>query len=147
MSKKKEMFYVINDYPQVDDYPGCCGIDIINGFDVDKINGEDKEDVDEGIFTESSLHQVLYRHILKKRIRRNVQIALVSKYKELNGGLREQIPGFIDFLVKEKKWKVLDKFVNPNHGNQVTVLSKTFAKKKEKQEPQGNYYGYGLYNW
>jgi len=146
MSKKKEAFYAITEYPQVDDYPGCCGIDIINGFEVDHMHGEDEENVDEGILSESSMHKALYKHILDNRSRRNVQVALVSKYKEPDSRGTEQIPGFIDFLVKEKKWKVLDKFVNPNHGNQVTVLSKTFAKNKEPKS-QGNYVGYGLYNW
>ena len=119
---EKYSFYEGDIYQE--DFPGCCGVDVLTGFDV----YPDTYGVELG----PKLYNKIYKVMCAKREMRYVQVSLVSKYKT---GKKEQIPGFIDWLIKEKKWVKNAKFINPNHGNEVTVLGKVFPRIKQKKTP------------
>jgi hypothetical protein len=120
---EKEEFY-FEPHPEVHEYPGCCGIEVVTYFDLTKWHKSNWGAVEPKL-TLKEWHEKAYKRILKQRNCKHVQLSLVKSYK-LHPD-KEQVPGFISFL-KKKKWKTIAEFVNPNHGNTVIVLGKTFAK-------------------
>ena len=133
----KENLYIPPDEVTVQEYPGCCGAEIAEGFYCTPHNDGYAE---KGIPIEQ-WHKKALKRIDDQRTARHVQLSIVTKYKEkqphLNGG-KEQVPGFKDFLLG-KGWYVIDEFVNPNHGNTVCILGKTYLRKKKRK--------FWSYNW
>ena len=106
----------------LDEYPWCCGIEVVTSVEEDSWEG-----------TLTTLNKAV-NHLCKKiniaRRKTCLQMSIVTKYQ---GTKKGQLPdGFIDEMVRNK-WKVLDVFKNSNTGNEVTVLSKVFPKKRAKK--------------
>jgi len=126
----------------LDEYAGCCGIQIAGGFDVYENDGWHGE-------KGKTLEQVYngwLKQIGSERDCRHIQLSFVTKYANaerlgLFDSKEGQCPGFKDFLLK-KKWKVVDEFVNPNHGNTVCVMAKTYPKKRASKKPATGLFNY-----
>lgn len=118
----------------VNGFPGCCGIGVLCNFEIDS-EGDyryDKAQATPKEFEKWYKSDVRYA----RGEYRHLMVTLVSSYK---GSKTEQIPGFIEWLEKEKGWEKSSVFVNPNHGNEVTVLQKTFPKLLRKSAYHRNY--------
>ena len=134
----KEKLYSSPNEITVQEYPGCCGAQIAEGFYCYPF--EDYGYGDKGIPIDQ-WHKKALKQIENKRTARHVQLSIVTKYKDkmdYTGDSPEQVPGFKDFLIG-KGWYVIDEFVNPRHENKVCVLGKTYLRMK-KPKPR-------TYNW
>lgn len=133
---------------QIEEMPGCCGIGVVCCFDEEEAFrwtnwGERKHPVPGKYETPEEQAEACYKSILNKTWGKGaipddwadgteystLQISLVSKYR--NDG-PPQFPA-LQTLLKRKQWRTLS-FINPNHGNQVTLFTKHFPRRKELYE-------------
>lgn len=126
-------------YPQIsfyiEEYPNCCGIDVIvNVDDYEEFTDDEEWPMSNGEFPSlAACHRDFYKRLLAQRSRTFMQMAVVSKYlgRRLDGpNYTGQNTPLLNFLIKDKKWNVLSVFKNSNTGNEVTVIGKTFPKKR-----------------
>lgn len=127
----------------IDQFPGCCGIGVAYSFrEQDAVDyrgwGYKGVEVKPKYSTEQEQAEAAYDDIINDLFMENQYttgyITLVSKYRDEgprsdpeymkngDGTLKRQFPALQDLLVA-KGWEVNHKFVNPNHGNEVTVFS------------------------
>lgn len=129
----------------VDQLPGCCGIGVVANFEEEEefryYWGNHKEQSEAPWATLEEQAEDCYKRILEKTWGETtdgdeystLMITLVSKYKDTKKG--PQLPA-LAALLKKKRWKVAEKFINPNHGNEVTLFVKHFGNRKVLQEDQ-----------
>jgi len=136
-TKKSEQRY----YPEIDfdiqGYPGCCGIDVVCSIDEDYDDCYSNEKDSYFRFkTQKEQRVAFYKKLQQDRTRSFLQMSLVSKWnwakKRKDGTYDGQNNPLLNFLINEKKWKVLQVFKNSNTGNEVTVIGKTFPPKKQQ---------------
>lgn len=137
MKSKEQLYYYMNDIV-VDEYPGCCGIEVVHGFYLDKKTEYDTNWQGPGV-TLDKVYKRTLKQISSLRSCRHIQLSFVTKYKNDRDFPDGQLPGFKELLLKNK-WMLVDEFVNPNHGNTVAVFSKTFPKKKQPKSNRINYW-------
>lgn len=127
----------------VDQLPGCCGIGVAYSFAeqpaIDYQHwGYKGVAVAPKYSTEREQAEAAYEEIINTLFMDNQYttgyITLVSKYRDEgprsdpeymkngDGTLKRQFPALQDLLVK-KGWDVNHQFINPNHGNEITVFS------------------------
>lgn len=124
MKSKEQKYYYMNDIA-LHEYPGCCGIEVAEGFYLAEVNQNQVYWSPGPAGTLQQVYRRALRTISEQRTCRHIQLTIVTKYKKSG---KEQCPGFKDFLMKNN-WVMLEEFVNPNHGNTVAVFGKTFAKR------------------
>lgn len=126
----KQRYYKFNG--AIEEYPGCCGIDVYAGLDLDENNYR-------GGYTKEQVFKDLLKQIGRKRGCRHVQLSFVTEYSKQNYNWRAggQAPGLKEFLL-EHKWKVVDEFLAPRHGNTVCVMSKLYPAKRIKKSVLNN---------
>jgi hypothetical protein len=90
--------------PYLNEFPGCCGISVIEGF----------EDID---YTEEELKHNLQEH--RDEYRGLILVALADY----------QIKDFGPFMTKNK-FKPLMKFRNPRHNSMITLYAKKTPRKR-----------------
>jgi hypothetical protein len=148
MEKKMSKLYSLEEHAfNIDQYPYCCGIDVACGFTIksfDPVKEAAAKKADEdlrarhragqywwGNYTPANpktlpqIHKWYVDQIKKSRAAQIVQAALISKYKVPIDGRTEQVPGLIEYLVK-KQWVIQQVFINPAHGNEITIVQKKF---------------------
>ena len=128
----------------IESYPGCCGISVVESIDDDyEDNYASEKDSYYPFESKEKQHVDFYKQLLDQRHRSFLQMSLVSRYsgakKKKDGTYAGQNNPLLKFLINEKKWKVLQVFKNSNTNNEVTVIGKTFPPKK-KREPSVAYY-------
>jgi hypothetical protein len=127
---------------EIDGFPAFCGAEVICHPEED---GDPHWGADEKVFkTRKGQLDDFYKRIGKSRETRQLVISLVTAYApgQYNGGKTEQFKELREFLQNEKKWKVYEHFVNPNHGNKVIMMGKVFPAKKEVKLPPGIFVRY-----
>lgn len=149
MTKNSEGFHEVNFY--VDQMPGCCGIGVVFNFEEDSGHEWDwrsSRQVNKKPEYKTKKEQVdaLYKNILGDTGNPSgdyfttLMITLVSSYAK-DGS--HQFKELEDKLLEEG-WTINQVFINPNHGNEVTVYSKYFPERdmhpKELAELNGDYY-------
>jgi hypothetical protein len=128
--KNEQMYYDTSDELYFSEYPGCCGIEVVTGFYVDKSSDKLNSFRQTTPCSLNELHKKFLDRISKGRTRRHIQLSVVTKYKQKDSGIDgQQVPGFKDFLLRNG-WFIIDEFINPNHGNKVCVMGKTFRNSK-----------------
>jgi hypothetical protein len=132
----------------ITEMPGCCGIGVANGFSADAgagrwvyRGGRDRFIPQKGKFDtpEEQARNCLDRILKHSWDKDNsysvsdgnyscVYVNLISNYSEREDQpdeKRMQFPALQDLLIAEG-WVINNVFINPNHGNEITVFSKYF---------------------
>lgn len=142
-TKNKEYFAPVDFY--IEGYPACCGIEIVCNLELPT------DAYPDDYYRFPTLDKAVdhfCKEVNKQRRKSCLQITIVTKYNGHRKGAPDsaQMPdGFVEALV-ERKWKIDQVFKNSNTGNEVTVLSKVFPKKRAPKTtnlfaPAGNRYG------
>jgi hypothetical protein len=125
---------------QVEELPGCCGVGIVYYFEekrgaynwqsgrYSRVTGKHA--------TLEAQAEACYKEILERTWQEGtfgnnysyLQIALVSNYVNGDKVGSAQLPELQEKLL-EKGWTINMVFINPNHGNEVTVYSKYFPER------------------
>jgi hypothetical protein len=130
----------------VDQMPGCCGIGVV--FEFQESGGWDYTGwrKAKSIFiTKEEQAEELYKRILeetwgsKARYGENnsysqLMISLVSNYAD-NRDNKHQFPELEELLLKEG-WTIYSVFINPNHGNEVTLYGKYFPERNKHPDDE-----------
>lgn len=119
----------------IDEFPYCCGIGVPCGFREDEggYSWEKGKYVSaRNIYeTEEEQAEALYKEMIEHNEQVSqysyLTIALVSNYKNKGAEDQGQLPKFQDILIRED-WTINQVFINPNHGNELTVFSKYFPE-------------------
>ena len=143
-----EKLYQLREHSfQMDQYPNCCGIDVATGFYVDETTEEEykkqlaefnkeyknasnwwRPDPPAKPLKLAAVHKWYEKKIRDRRAAARVQLALITKYKSTG---KEQVPGLSEYLQK-KGYEVQQVFINPAHGNEITILQKTWKNRNLK---------------
>lgn len=149
-NKKEELFYPMENIFK-EDYPSCCGIEVFTGISASgwepfpkpkqyrwetdeqfrrrSLEWEEIED-DDGL-TKEELFKSFLKKVDDRREARHVQLCFVKRHTGCKTG--DMPAGFQDFLL-ENGWYTIDEFVNPNHGNLLCVMGKTFRRTNKSPE-------------
>jgi hypothetical protein len=130
---------------EIEQMAGCCGIGVVFSFE----EGPDTEYTYSGwntvrvpvkpeFVTKEEQAEELYKRILKEtwgpearygNQYSQLMISLVSNYAN-NRDNKHQFPELEDLLIKEG-WTIYSVFINPNHGNEVTLYGKYFPERNK----------------
>lgn len=147
--KEKPQFKELNF--SVQQFPGCCGIGVISGFRLDEGSHNwhtgRTSVAKKKYLTLEEQADACYKKILKETwgdwdSYSYLQIALVSHYSDSHDNPKEkrgqaQYPELQEKLIAEG-WTIQQVFINPNHGNEITVYSKYFPE-RDKYPMEGNH--------
>lgn len=134
-----------------DQFSGCCGIGIFCRFqqapthDLDyetdwrrpqkKVNDTKFDTMEE---VAEDLYQRMIKYAEELSYYTTYQIALVSHYDTGPNAGTHQFQELEDILLREE-WVITQVFINPNHGNEITLFTKHFpewvAKRLGDAEP------------
>jgi hypothetical protein len=125
----------------VDQMPGCCGIGVVCAFQESgewDYTGWRRKPAKSIFITKEEQAEELYKRILEEtwgsKARygegySQLMISLVSNYAD-NRANKHQFPELEDLLIKEG-WTIYSVFINPNHGNEVTLYGKYFPERNK----------------
>jgi len=120
-------------------FPGCCGIGVI--YDIREDDGENwwqstPVKVDRPYKTRLQQAKAWYDTDIKGQSEyATLMISLVSAYKGTNVHQHQHVE---ELLIK-KGWTINSVFINPNHGNEITLYSKYFPEVAEEIEDNNQY--------
>ena len=131
-------------FPKIDfgvqQLPGCCGIGVVGYFE-EETGGYDYRlnrvrEAKTGFASAKAQANDCYERILKDtwdgwNDYTYLQISLVSNYVGGDKPGTAQLPALQQKLIDEG-WTINMVFINPNHGNEVTLFSKYFPERLEK---------------
>lgn len=126
---------------EVDEMPGCCGIGIAYHFNA-RENGyydwysRSTKKPDLLFTTKKQQAEDCYKDILNKTDDyTQVLVSLVSSYHKGNGKPEgsHQWPELEEVLLREG-WTIFSVFINPNHGNEVTLYGKYFPERDRETD-------------
>jgi hypothetical protein len=132
----------------VDQMPGCCGIAVVFSFEevgeytYHGWEATRKRNQVEFVTKEEQAEE-LYKRILEetwgKKARygdhySQLMISLVSNYADKRDN-KHQFPELEDVLLKEG-WTIYSVFINPNHGNEVTLYGKYFPERNKHPDDE-----------
>lgn len=151
-SKKVKRYFPMTEM-FMEEYPACCGIEVVTGICADEcdqkgdppsqpvrmayhddywyrdiIRNWENDCKNWGGITKEELFKDFLKKVSEKRNDRHVQLTFVKRRKGKKTG--DMPEGFQQFL-EENGWYTIDEFVNPNHGNYLCVMGKTFRNKKK----------------
>jgi hypothetical protein len=135
---------------EIEQMPGCCGIGVVFSFE----ETPDTEYVYSGwkatpvpvkpdFVTKEEQAEELYKRILEEtwgpKARygghySQLMISLVSNYADKRDN-KQQFPELEDVLLKEG-WTIYSVFINPNHGNEVTLYGKYFPERNKHPDDE-----------
>ena len=134
MTKTTSKYFLSEIEFYIEDYPSCCGIEIVSSLNC--------EENDEGWGNKRfpSIDKAVEhfcKRVNQERRKTYLQLSVVTRYNGSRKGDKGQMPdGFVTELEK-RGWTKDRIFKNSNTGNEVTVLSKVFPKKRVKALPNG----------
>jgi hypothetical protein len=135
-------------YPEIhfgiDELPYCCGIGVPCGFNEDVGYtgywwGGESTKPKKLYKTREEQAEALYKNILSENGLSDqypyLIISLVSNYSSGDKKGTAQLPELQDILIREE-WTINQVFINPNHGNEITVFSKYFPEFEDEEEDE-----------
>lgn len=144
-TKEKKTYKELTFY--VEDFPGCCGIQVVGSFREEgghytypngMWGGGKWNPAKNKYVTAEEQAEAVYKKILKETECPCLTVSLVSRWNQTEGKNKEegtaQLPALHDILIREG-WQINQVFINPVHGdNEVTLFTKVFP---ERCEPAG----------
>jgi hypothetical protein len=135
---------------EIEQMAGCCGIGVVFSFE----EGTHTEYTYSGwntvcvpvkpeFVTKEEQAEELYKRILKETWGpgtrygdhySQLMISLVSNYAD-NRDNKQQFPELEELLLKEG-WTIYSVFINPNHGNEVTLYGKYFPERNKHPDDE-----------
>lgn len=126
----------------IEQMPGCCGIGVVAHFKEEEggydWRTEKVKRVKRIFETKEEQAEDCYKRILEDTWNESIYgehyaqllISLVSNYQGKPAGKDIQFPELQDVLIREG-WTIHSVFINPNHGNEVTLFGKYFPERDE----------------
>lgn len=132
----------------VSQLPGCCGIGVVHNFEdaepqYDWRTGKQKR-LERPFKTKEEQAEGCYKGLLEATCYprdhyAQLLIALVSNYEGIKNEAKQvQRPELQDLLIREG-WTIHSVFINPNHGNEVTLFGKYFPERHEVPEEEDDF--------
>ncbi len=141
------------EYPRInfdiDQLPGCCGIGVVGRFNTEHPSyydnyGRRREARTKEMFsTAKKQAEDCYKRLVDETYGEDAAvndnsfstliITLVSYYRDKPAPDHIQLPELHNILIR-KGWEISQKFINPNHGNEVTMYTKYFPERVDNFE-------------
>jgi hypothetical protein len=135
---------------EIEQMAGCCGIGVVFSFqEKDEFEyvyhgwNSVREETPLEFVTKEEQAEELYKRILEetwgKKARygdgySQLMISLVSNYADKRDN-KHQFPELEELLIKEG-WTIYSVFINPNHGNEVTLYGKYFPERNKHPDDE-----------